>query len=126
MNERIFYLSKILIIGILYSISFSGVLISQIPPSYHYSSSEGLASSSVYDMIQDRNGFMWFATANGVSKFDSHNFINYSTNDGLNSSNIINLIEGPNGEIYFGNYEKGYNVYSGDKIENYSEQQKKI
>ncbi|MBK8983573.1 MAG: hypothetical protein IPM38_14970 [Ignavibacteria bacterium] len=91
-------------------------------PFYHYSSSEGLASSSVYDLIQDSNGYMWFATANGVSKFDGHNFTNYSTADGLNTGSIISLMEGQNGEIYFGNIEKGFNVYSRDKIENYSDQ----
>lgn len=105
---------------ILCSILCTTVLLSQTPPFYHYSSSEGLSSSSVYDMIQDRNGFIWFATANGVSKFDGHKFINYSTSDGLNSSNITNLIEAPNGDIYFGNHEKGFNVYTGGKIVNYS------
>ena len=73
-------------------------------------------------MIQDRSGFIWFATANGVSKFDGHKFINYTTSDGLNSSNITNLIEGYRGEIYFGNHEKGFNVYSGGKIVKYSSQ----
>ena len=121
MTGRIFHLIRILIIIIFFIISCSGVLISQSFSSFHFTSSEGLASSSVYDMIQDKNGFMWFATANGVSKFDGHTFINYSTTDGLNSSSIINLTEGPYGEIYFGNFERGYNVFRENKIENFSE-----
>lgn len=112
----------VLLTIILCSIAGTPVLLSQTPPYYHYTSSEGLASSSVYDLIQDRNGFIWFGTANGVSKFDGHKFINYTTSDGLNSSNITNLIEGTNGEIYFGNHEKGFNVYTGGKIVNYSNQ----
>ncbi len=95
---------------------------SQTPPYYHYTSSEGLASSQVYEMIQDRNGYMWFATANGVSQFDGHNFKNYGTKDGLSSNSIICLIEGKNGEIYFGNESEGFNIYDNGKIVEYSKQ----
>ncbi len=115
-----FNLKLVLLTGIFCSIVWTPVLLSQTFSFYHYTSSEGLASSSVYDLIQDRNGYMWFATANGVSKFDGHRFINYTTSDGLNSSNITNLIEGTNGELYFGNHDKGFNIYAGSKIVNYS------
>ena len=71
--------------------------VSQTPPYYHYTSSEGLASSQVYEMMQDSDDYMWFATANGVSRFDGHKFTNYSTKDGLNSNSIICLIEGNKG-----------------------------
>jgi len=121
-KRDLFNINQLLLIGLLLSVFCSGILNSQTPSYYHYTSSEGLASSSVYDMIQYRNGYMWFVTANGVSKFDGHKFINYSTTDGLNSSNITNLIEGSDGKIYFGNNEKGFNVYIGGKIETYSNQ----
>jgi len=117
-----FNLKFVLLLGIVCSSVCTTDLVSQTPPFYHYTSSEGLASSSVYDMIQDRNGFIWFATANGVSKFDGHKFMNYTTSNGLNSNNITNLIESSNGELYFGNYEKGFNVYSGGKLLKYSNQ----
>ena len=68
---------------------------------------------------------MWFATANGVSKFDGHNFKNYTTSDGLNSNSIICLTEGNNGEIYFGNERQGFNIYHDDKINKYSYQTEK-
>lgn len=92
---------------------------SQTPSYCHYTASDGLASSTIYDMIQDKNGYMWFATANGVSKFDGIHFKTYRTKDGLNSNSIISLIEDHNGAIYFGNFEKGLNVYKDGKIENY-------
>jgi len=92
---------------------------SQTPSYYHYTSSDGLASSTVYKIIQDRNGFVWFATINGISRFDGKNFTTYRTNDGLNSNSIISLAEGKNGELYIGNYEKGINVIRNGRIENY-------
>jgi ligand-binding sensor domain-containing protein len=92
---------------------------SQTPSYYHYTSSEGLASSTVYNIIQDRKGFIWFATVNGISKFDGKRFTTFRTKDGLNSNSIISLAEGNKGEIFIGNYEQGINVLRNGKIENY-------
>jgi ligand-binding sensor domain-containing protein/two-component sensor histidine kinase len=106
---------------ILVIISFLQIatLFAQTPSYYHYTSSDGLASSTVYEIIQDRNGFIWFATTNGISKFDGKHFTTFRTNDGLNSNSIISLAEGEKGELYIGNYEKGINVLKNGKIENY-------
>ena len=48
-----------------------------------FSVSEGLAQSTVYKMIQDRNDVYWLGTRAGVARFDGANFINYSAADGL-------------------------------------------
>ena len=89
---------------------------SQTPSYYHYTSADGLASSTVYEIIQDREGFIWFATTNGISKFDGNRFTTYRTIDGLNSNSIIAMVEGENGELYIGNYEKGINILKDGKI----------
>lgn len=98
---------------------FYGIIFSQTPPYYHYVSSDGLASSTVFDILQDKNGFMWFGTLNGLSRFDGKHFINYSEKDGLNSSVITALLAGDNGDIYVGNYEKGINVFRNGRIEKF-------
>ncbi len=94
-------------------------LYSQTPPYNHYTSSEGLPSSTVFDMLQDKEGFMWFGTLNGLSRFDGKHFINFNENDGLNSVVITALLPGDNGDIFIGNYEKGINVLRNSKIENF-------
>ena len=43
----------------------------------HYSVSEGLPSSTVRAIVQDRQGFMWFGTKNGLSRFDGYQFKNF-------------------------------------------------
>ena len=91
----------------------------QTPSYYHYTTTDGLASSTVFQIIQDRNGFIWFATLNGLSKFDGKHFTTFRTNDGLNSNSIISLAEGKKGELYIGNYEKGINVLQNGHIKNY-------
>jgi len=112
LNRQIFTLVILLFSTLINSIY------SQTPSYYHYTSSDGLASSTVYDIIQAQNGFIWFATANGVSRFDGNQFATFRINDGLNSNSIIAMAEGRNGELYFGNYEKGINVLKDEKIQN--------
>ena len=106
---------KNIIFAVLFLIFFINIH-SQTPSYYHYTSSDGLASSTVYDIIQDKDGFMWFATANGISKFDGNHFATFRTKDGLNSNSIISLLEGKNGELYIGNFEKGINLFKNGKI----------
>jgi ligand-binding sensor domain-containing protein/two-component sensor histidine kinase len=109
---------KFLILALISFLQFA-TLYPQTPSYYHYTSSDGLASSTVFKIIQGRDGFIWFATLNGMSKFDGKHFTTFRTNDGLNSNSIISLVEGKNSELFIGNYEKGVNVLRNGRIENY-------
>lgn len=42
-----------------------------------YSVNEGLSQSSVSDICQDDQGFMWFATRDGINRFDGYIFNEY-------------------------------------------------
>jgi ligand-binding sensor domain-containing protein len=56
---------------------------------YHnYTTEDGLPSSEVYKSFQDEQGFMWFCTDRGLSKFNGFEFINYTEEDGL-SDNVV-------------------------------------
>ena len=109
---------KFFILALVSFLQFAN-LYPQTPSYYHYTSSDGLASSTVYDIIQDRDGFIWIATINGMSRFDGTHFTTFRTKDGLNSNSIISLVEGKKGELYIGNYEKGVNVLRNGRIENF-------
>lgn len=39
----------------------------------------GLASNVTYTVYQDKQGFIWVGTANGLQRFDGNRFINYGT-----------------------------------------------
>jgi len=43
----------------------------------NFSSRDGLASNSVNAIIKDHDGFMWFASDNGVNRFDGQQFTTY-------------------------------------------------
>jgi signal transduction histidine kinase/ligand-binding sensor domain-containing protein len=77
----------------------------------HYSAEDGLINSTVYDIFRDNNGFMWFATDGGVSKFDGYEFINYYKEFGnkqsLISSYIVKIFEDSEGYLWFGSGYQG-------------------
>ena len=49
----------------------------QQPVFNHYSVDDGLPSNTVYNITQDSQGYLWFATGIGVSRFDGHEFRNF-------------------------------------------------
>src|SRR6478672_7459376 len=57
----------------------------------HYDVKEGLASSVVYSAVQDKQGFMWFGTDAGLSRFDGTSFKNFTVDDGLPDNEILKL-----------------------------------
>jgi len=67
--------------------------------------------------MQDSEGYIWFATENGVSRFDSHTFQNYYKKDGLNSNTILNMVE-KDSNIYIANLNDGINFFQDNKISN--------
>jgi len=48
-----------------------------------YTSAQGLAHSYVPRIFRDPQGFLWFCTPDGLSRFDGQNFTTYGLDDGL-------------------------------------------
>ncbi|MBO9572809.1 MAG: histidine kinase, partial [Chitinophagaceae bacterium] len=84
----------------------------------HYDSKDGLANSSVYQMLQDKDGFIWFATGGGLSRFDGKNFKNFSTLDGLPVNMIVRMFEDSRGRIWLMPYKNEICYYYEGKIYN--------
>ncbi len=66
--------------------------------------SEGVASPTVNDVIQDNYGFIWIATTNGVQKYDGYKFETFKNVSGnpasLQSNDVWGLMEDPNHDIW--------------------------
>lgn len=86
---------------------------------HHYSTQDGLASDKILNILQDQYGFMWFATENGLTRFDGIHFENYfhSEKDTTSlSDNIVTaLAEDIYGNLWVGTHN-GLNCY--DRIHN--------
>ncbi len=46
----------------------------------HFGTEEGLSQTTVNSFIQDRKGYMWIATQDGLNRFDGKNFVKYRNN----------------------------------------------
>lgn len=66
-----------------------------------YTIKEGLSGSIVYHSLQDANGFIWFATNQGVSRFDGRSFKNFTRKDGLPDNDIIKLYIDKHNTVWF-------------------------
>src|SRR6266446_2848313 len=48
-----------------------------------YTSKDGLSSSYILATYQDKLGYLWIGTPNGLNRFDGKYFVNYGFNEGL-------------------------------------------
>jgi ligand-binding sensor domain-containing protein len=67
----------------------------------NYNVKDGLPSSEVYSMMQDAQGYMWFTTDMGVSRFNGYEFKNFSTENGLADNTVFGLTQDGKGRMWF-------------------------
>ena len=73
----------------------------QEPAMRHFTTNDGLASSTVYYTLCDTKGFLWFCTEAGVSRYDGHQYTNFTISDGLSSNEMLREYEDAEGRIWF-------------------------
>ena len=70
----------------------------------HLTTNDGLSQGYVVDILQDRRGFMWFATRDGLNRYDGYTFVVYKhdPNDpaSLNSNFLQDLMEDDHGDLW--------------------------
>ncbi|MDR6562342.1 MULTISPECIES: two-component regulator propeller domain-containing protein [unclassified Arcicella] len=61
----------------------------------HYQVENGLSNNTVYCTTQDKNGFLWFGTKDGLNRFDGYHFKIYKTTEGLHDfkPDLINCLK---------------------------------
>ena len=78
-------------------------------------SMDGLSSNTVTAILKDHYGLMWFATDDGLNKFDGTDVTIYRHNKkdstSLKSSDIASLHQDRAGRIWVGTIEGGLNLY---------------
>lgn len=77
-----------------------GVLAQPSPALRHYSADEGLPSSELYQTLQTADGYVWFASDRGLTRFDGTNFRNYTTEQGLPDNTVIKLFEAADSTLW--------------------------
>ena len=67
-----------------------------------FSMEDGLAHPVVRSIFEDREGFLWIGTHDGVSRFDGTAFTNFYRQQGLPSGGINTFYQSPDGTLYVG------------------------
>jgi len=72
----------------------------------HYSVQNGLPNPTVYALLQDKYGFLWIATGDGLCRYDGYEFKVYKNNPNdstsLPSNTVLSLIEDHEGNLWIG------------------------
>jgi ligand-binding sensor domain-containing protein/signal transduction histidine kinase len=70
----------------------------------HLTTNDGLSQSYVTDILQDRQGFMWFATRDGLNRYDGNAFVVYKHNPNepwsLSANFVLDLMEDDHGYLW--------------------------
>lgn len=71
-----------------------------------YTIEDGLPDNWIRDVTQDQQGYIWIATASGVSKFDGYGFENFLNEPGnassLSGNDAINVLVDKQNQIWVG------------------------
>jgi len=86
--------------GALILLLASAVVSAETLPLKHYTTSHGLAHDRVNRIVRDSRGFLWFCTAEGLSRFDGYQFKNYTRDEGLPHARIYDLLETSDGNYW--------------------------
>ncbi len=76
---------------------------------------EGLSQNHVSAILKDKYGFMWFATENGLDKYDGYQFISFRHDknkpETISSNYILDIVEDDNGILWIGT-TRGLNKFN--------------
>ncbi len=96
--------------------------------SYHFDNidiTHGLSLNSVSTIVQDKYGFMWLGTEDGLDRYDGASFKTFRHNpldsSSINSSSILSTLVDSRGDLWVGTYGTGLNkyVYETEKFVHY-------
>ena len=81
-----------------------------------YTVQDGLVANPVRCIYQDKRGFIWIGTFEGLSRYDGYKFINYTNTDGL-SHNVINSIIEENDKLLIAENNGAIDVIQNNSIQ---------
>jgi signal transduction histidine kinase/ligand-binding sensor domain-containing protein/CheY-like chemotaxis protein len=87
-----------------------------------FTTAQGLASNNILSIFEDREGRLWFGTAQGgLSRYDGLYFTNFTQQQGLPSNSVRNIYQDQKDRIWFAT-ANGVSVYDGLSFTNFTSQ----
>ncbi|MEM9558187.1 MAG: two-component regulator propeller domain-containing protein [Acidobacteriota bacterium] len=86
----------------------------------HLGTEQGLSQGSVHALLQDRRGFMWLATQDGLNRWDGQRFVTYKHDpadaDSLAAPHVWSLAEDAAGRLWIGTDGGGLDRLDGESM----------
>ncbi|MDO9000487.1 MAG: two-component regulator propeller domain-containing protein [Bacteroidota bacterium] len=87
----------------------------------NYGVEDGLPQSTVYEIFQDKDGYLWLGTdGGGLSRYDGYRFKTFNKSDGLNANVIRKIVQDKQNNIWVATNAGLYIIKNG-KIELFSQ-----
>ena len=114
LNSKSYSLS--IVVNLFLSILFTSISYGQYSLGFdHLSTENGLSQSDVNCIYQDKEGFMWFGTHDGLNRYDGYDFTIFKpdpTSESSISSNLIwKIVDDENGNLWIGTTGGGLNYF---------------
>lgn len=81
----------------------------------NYQVNNGVSSNTITSILQDKKGFMWFGTRNGLNRFDGNSFKIFKNDprdsNSIGSNSVLSLYEDADEILWVGTY-KGIYLYT--------------
>jgi signal transduction histidine kinase/ligand-binding sensor domain-containing protein/DNA-binding response OmpR family regulator len=111
--------SLLFVINILYSAECTADGKTNIQSFDYYSQEDGLPNNQVQCIFQDRKGWIWLGTSQGLSRFDGYRFVNF-LNDPEDTTSLAGrlvrvIFETSDGRLLVGTENGGLNVFDRDR-----------
>ncbi len=81
-----------------------------------YSQKNGFGESFVYDIVQDRENYLWVGGIDGLYRYNGTAFQKFTTDNGLAENIVISLFVSTKGDIYAGHIQGGISIYKNQQF----------
>ncbi|CAN5392218.1 hypothetical protein BH09BAC5_BH09BAC5_24720 [soil metagenome] len=82
----------------------------------HITVQEGLPSSEVYTLFQDKKGYIWMSTDAGVCRYNGYSFESFTTRNGLSDNTVFRMKEDNAGKIWAQGFSGALSYFDGKRF----------
>ncbi len=82
----------------------------------HYTTDNGMPSNSVYDVHQDKKGYIWFTTCNGICRYNGTSFESFASDSSIKNNSAVRLYEDQKGKMWFMLYTNKLAYFENDTV----------
>lgn len=82
----------------------------------NYSIDNGISQPYIYTINQDKNGYLWIGTGEGLCKFDGLRFRSFYSKDGIAENFVTSSYRDRSRNLWLGHYQGSVTFYDGKKF----------